>query len=101
MVVLHLTPSLSQHSLFVPVGVKSSNQTVGLEPHIEFDHVQGEGVGPQTESRPNSYGPNSFKRLFEEKHLLERTKYGSNIHPTCNKESLLRVLVIGMSPTSL
>ena len=45
-------------------------------------------------------GPTLFKRRSEEKCLLGRAKYGSNMHSTSNKESLQRILVVGMSPTS-
>ena len=83
------------------VGVKSPDQTMGLGPHIEFDHVRGEGVGTKRAPGPILMGPNLFKRQSEEKCLLRRAKYGSNMHPTSNKESLQLVLVVGMSPTSL
>ena len=83
------------------VGVKSPDQTMGLGPHIEFDYVQGEGVGAKKAPGPILMGPDLFKRRSEEKCLLGRTKHGSNMHPTSNKESLQRVLVAGMSPTSL
>ena len=87
--------------MYIYVGVKSPNQTMGLGPHIKFDHVRGEGVGAKRAPGPILMDPNLFKGQFEEKCLLERTKYGSNMHPTSNKESLQRVLVAGMSPTSL
>ena len=83
------------------VGVKSPNQAIGLGPHIEFYHIREEGVGAKRAPSPILMGPNLFKRRSEEKCLLGRTKYGSNIHLTSNKESLRRVLVAGMSPTSL
>ena len=82
------------------VGVKSPDQTMGLGPHIKFDHVQGKSVGAKRAPSPILMGPNLFKRRFEEKCLLGRVKYGSNMHPTNNKESLQRVLVAGMSTTS-
>ena len=74
---------------------------MGLGPHIEFDHVRGESVGAKRAPDPILMGPNLFKRWSEEKCLLGRAKYDSNMHPTSNKESLQRVLVAGMSPTSL
>jgi len=67
------------------VGVKSPGQTMGLGPHIEFGHVRGEGVGAKRAPGPIFMGPNLFKRRFEEKCLLGRTKYGSNMHLTSNK----------------
>ena len=73
---------------------------MGLEPHIEFNHIRGESVGAKRALGPILMGPNLFKRQSEEKCLLGRAKYGSNIHPTSNKESLQRVLVARMSPTS-
>ena len=73
---------------------------MGLGPHIEFDHVRGESVGAKRAPGPILMGPNLFKRWSEEKCLLGRAKYDSNMHPTSNKESLQRVLVVGMSPTS-
>ena len=84
----------------VVVGVKSPNQIMGLEPHIEFNHVRGESVGAKRAPDAILMGPNLFKRRFEEKCLLRRANYSSNMHPTSNKESLQRVLVAGMSPTS-
>ena len=83
------------------VGVKSPDQTMGLGPHIKFDHVRGEGVGAKRGPGPILMDPNLFERQSEEKCLLGRAKYGSNMHPTSNKESLQRVLVEGMSPTNL
>jgi len=74
---------------------------MGLGPYIEFDHVRGKGVGAKRAPDLIFMGPNLFKRWSEEKCLLGRTKYGSNMHPTSNKESLQRVLVAVMSPTSL
>ena len=73
---------------------------MGLGPHIEFDNVRGESVGAKRTSGPILMGPNLFKRRFEEKCLLGSAKFGSNMHPTSNKESLQRVLVAGMSLTS-
>ena len=73
---------------------------MGLGPHIEFDHVQGEGVGAKRAPGPILMGPNLFERRFEEECLLGRAKYGSNMHLTSSKESLQRVLVAGMSPIS-
>ena len=46
-------------------------------------------------------GPKIFKRWFEEKCLLGRTKYDSNMHSAYYKDPLLRALVTRMSPTSL
>ena len=83
------------------VRVKSLDQTMGLGPHIEFDHVRGEGVGTKRAPDPILMGLDLFKRRSEEKCLLGRTKYGLNMHPTNSKESLQWVLVAGMSPTSL
>ena len=80
---------------------KSPDQTMGLGPHIKFDHIRGESVGAKRALGPILMGPNLFKRRFEEKCLLGRAKYGSNMHPTNSKESLQRVLVAGMSPISL
>ena len=57
-------------------------------------------MGTKKAPGPILMGPNLFKRRSEEECLLGRTKYGSNMHPTNNKESLPRVLVAGMSPTS-
>ena len=74
---------------------------MGLGPHIEFNHVRGESVGAKRALGPILMGPNLFKMRSEEKCLLERAKYGSNMHPTSNKESLQRVLVARMSLTSL
>ena len=45
-------------------------------------------------------GLKMFKRRSEEKCLLGRTKYGSNMHFAYYKDSLLRALVTRMSPTS-
>ena len=74
---------------------------MGLGPHIKFDNVRGEGVGAKRAPDPILMDLNSFKRQSEEKCLLGHTKYGSNMHPTSNKESLQQVLVARMSPTSL
>ena len=87
--------------IFKTVGVKSPDQTMGLGPHIEFNHVRGENVGAKRAPGPILMGPNLFKRRSKEECLLRRAKYSSNMHPTNNKESLQRVLVAGMSPTSL
>ena len=73
---------------------------MGLEPHIEFNHAQGESVGAKRALGLILMSPNLFKRRSEEECLLERAQYGSNMHPTSNKESLQRVLVAGMSLTS-
>ena len=82
------------------VGVKSPDQTMGLGPHIEFNRVRGESVGAKRAPSPILMGPNLFKRRSEKECLLGRAKYGSNMHPTTNKEPLQRVLVAKMSPTS-
>ena len=71
--------------MYIYVGVKSPNQTMGLGPHIKFDHVRGEGVGAKRAPGPILMGPNLFKRWSEEECLLGRAKYGSNMHPTSNK----------------
>ena len=39
-------------------------------------------------SGPTLMSPNLFKRWSEEECLLGRAKYGPNMHPTNNKESL-------------
>ena len=83
------------------VGVKSPEHTMGLRPHIEFDHIRGEDVGTKRAPGPILMGPKLFKRRSEEEYLLVRTKYGSNMHSASNKDSPQRVLVAGMSPTSL
>ena len=57
-------------------------------------------MGAKRAPDPILMGPDLFKRRSEEKCLIGHTKYGSNMHPTSNKESLQRVLVAGMSPTS-
>ena len=79
------------------VGVKSPDHTMGLGPHIEFDHVRGEGVGTKRAPGPILMGQNLFKRRSEKECLLGCTKYGSNMHLGSNKDSLQRVLVAGMS----
>ena len=84
----------------ISVGVKSPDQTMGLGPHIEFNHIRGERVGAKRAPGPIFMGPNLFKRRFEEECLLRRAKYDSNVHSTNNKESLQRVLIAGTSPTS-
>ena len=84
----------------ISVGVKSQDHTMGLGPHIKFDHVRGEGVGIKKAPGPILMGPKLFKRRSEEKCLLERTKCGSNMHSASYKDSLQRVLVIEMSPPS-
>ena len=86
--------------IYVCIGVKSPEHTMGLGPHIEFDHVRGEGVDTKRAPGPILMGPNLFKRRSEEECLLGRTKYGSNMHLASNKDSPQRVLVAGMSPTS-
>ena len=48
------------------VGVKSPERTMGLGPHIEFDHVRGEGVGTKRAPGPILMGPKLFKRRSEE-----------------------------------
>ena len=73
---------------------------MGLGPYIEFNHVRGESVGTKRTPGPILMGPNLFKRRSEEECLLGYAKYGSNMDPTNNKESLQRVLVAGMIPTS-
>ena len=83
----------------VRVGVKSPDQTMGLGPHIEFNHIRGESMGAKRAPSPIFMGPNLFKRRSEEGCLLGRARYGSDMHPTNNKESLPRVLA-GMSSTS-
>ena len=83
------------------VGVKSPDQTMGLGPHIKFDHVRGEGVGIKKASGPILMGPKLFKRWSKEKCLLRHTKCGLNMHSASYKDSLQRALVIGMSPPSL
>ena len=82
------------------VGVKSPDQIMGLGPHIEFNHVRGESVGAKRAPSPILIGPNLFKRRSKEECLLGHAKYGSNMHPTNNKESLQIVLVARMIPTS-
>ena len=57
-------------------------------------------MGAKRAPGPIVMGPNSFKRRSEEGCLLGRAKYDSNVHSTNNKESLQRVLVARMSPTS-
>ena len=57
-------------------------------------------MGTKRAPSPILMGPKLFKRRSEEECLLGHAKYGSNIHPTSNKESLQRVLEAGMSPTS-
>ena len=69
------------------VRVKSPERTMGLGPHIEFDHVRGEGVGTKRAPGPILMGPNLFKRRSEEDCLLGRTKYGSNTPLASNKDS--------------
>ena len=56
------------------VGVKSTDHTMGLGPHIEFDHVRGEGVGTKRVSGLIFIGPNLFKGRSEEECLLGCTK---------------------------
>ena len=70
------------------VGVKSPDHTLGLGPHIEFDHVRGEGVGTKKAPGPILMGPKLLKGRSEEEYLLGRTKYGSNMHSASNKDSL-------------
>ena len=82
------------------VGVKSPDHIIGLGPLIEFDHVRGEGVGTKRAPGLILMGLNLFKRRSEEKCFLGRTKYDSNMHSASYKDSLQRVLVAGMSPTS-
>ena len=84
----------------VVVGVKSPKHTMGLGPHIEFNHVREEGVGTKMAPGPILMGPNLFKRRSEEECLLRRTKYGSNTPPASNKDSPQRVLVARMNPTN-
>ena len=91
---------VSENDLVI-VGVKSPDHTIGLGPPIEFDHVRGEGVGTKRAPGPILMGSKLLKGRFEEECLLERTKYGSNMHSASNTDSLQRVLVAGMSPTSL
>ena len=68
------------------VGVKSPDQTMGLGPHIEFNHIRGVSVGTKRAPDPIFMGPNLFKRRSEEECLLGRAKYDSNVHSTNNKE---------------
>ena len=77
---------LYKNLLILLVGVKSPDKTMGLGPHIEFDCVQGEGVGTKRAPGPILMGPDLSKKRSEEKCLLGRTKYASNMHPTSNKE---------------
>ena len=86
--------------LLVIVGVKSQDHTMGLGPHIKFDHVRGEGVGTKRAPDPILMGPKLFKRRSEDKCLLGRTKCGLNMHSASYKDSLQWVLVTGMSPIS-
>ena len=58
-------------------------------------------MGAKKAPDPILMGLKLFKRQSEEKRLLGRTKYGSNMRPTNNKESLQRVLVAAMSLISL
>ena len=57
-------------------------------------------MGAKRAPDPILMGPKVFKRQSEEKYLLERTKYGSNMHSAYYKDPLLRALVTRMSPTS-
>ena len=50
-------------------------------------------------SGPTLMSPNLFKKRSEEECLLERAKYGLNVHPIHNKESLQRILVVRASLT--
>ena len=84
----------------ISVGVKSPDQTMGLGPHIEFNHIRGESVGAKRALGSIFMGSNLFKRRSEEECLLGRAKYDSNVHSTNNKESLQRVLVARTIPTS-
>ena len=57
-------------------------------------------MGAKKAPGPILIGPKIFKRRSGEKCLLERTKYGSNMHSACYKDPLLRALVTRMSPTN-
>ena len=72
-----------------------------LGPIGKFDHVRGEGMRDKRALDLILMGPKIFKRRSEEKCLLGRTKYDSNMHSACYKDPLLRALVTRMSPTSL
>ena len=82
------------------VGVKSPDQIMGLGPPIEFNQSKEKVWASKRAPSPILMGPNLFKRHSEEECVLGRAKYGSDMHPTNNKESLQRVLVARMSPTS-
>ena len=55
-------------------------------------------MGAKRAPGPILMGPKIFKRRSEEKCLLGRTKYGSNMHSACYKDPLLRALVTGIVP---
>ena len=86
--------------MFGFVGVKSPDQMMGLGPPIEFNQSKEKVWAPKRAPSPILMGPNLFKRRSEDECLLGRAKYGSDMHPTNNKESLQRVLVAGTSPIS-
>ena len=48
---------------------------------------------------PTLISPNLFKKRSEEECLLRRAKYGPNMHPIHNKESLQQILVVRTSLT--
>ena len=62
-----------------------------------INFVRGDDVDTKRGPSLVLVGLKSRKRQSEEKCLLRRAKYGSNMHPTSNKESLQQVLVAGMS----
>ena len=67
---------------YLNVGAKAQDHTMGLG-YGKFDHVRGEGVGAKRAPGPILVGLKMFKRRSEEKCLLGRTKYGSNMHSAC------------------
>ena len=68
-------------------------------PYEKIDHVRGEDVGAKRAPGPALVGLKMFRRRFEEKCLLGRNKYVSNMHSTCQKDPPQRALVTRMSPT--
>ena len=60
-------------------------------PYGKIDHVRGEDVGAKRAPGPALVGLKMFRRLSEEKCLLGRNKYGSNMH----------YLLEGPTPTSI
>ena len=81
-------------------GAKAQDHTMGLGFYIKVRPRPRRRCGCQKAPGPILMGPKIFKRRSEEKCLLGRTKYGSNMHSACYKDPLLRVLVTRMSPTS-